>query len=69
MIKSQKVKKENHYGFNKALNSIIKEYIFNIIASALGFGPYISPILGYDIIYFKDSFWFVMEECDTEPEK
>ena len=41
VIKSQKVKKENHYEFNKTLNSVIEEYIFNTIASALGFGPHI----------------------------
>ena len=37
-----------------------------MIGSKFNFGPYLKPIFGYHIIYFKNSFWFAMEFCETE---
>ena len=42
----------------------MKEYFFFKIAAALGFGPRMENIFGYDLVCYNDRIEFAMELCE-----
>ena len=63
VIKSQKLKLKDREELNKNFDEIIKEYFCSKIASAIGIGPAMEKIFGYDLLWFDDSLEFALEKC------
>jgi hypothetical protein len=49
--------------FDDMINSIIYEYAFNKLLSAVKIGPKITKTFGFDIIFTKTKAYFSLEEC------
>ena len=65
-VKSQRIKSKGRLAYNSSLDGILKEYFFNKIAAALGFGPKTENIFGYDLVCYNDRIEFAMELCEMK---
>ena len=66
VVKSQPVREQDRAALNHQIDEVIREFTFFKIASALGIGPCIENIFGYDIICYNDRIEFAMEHCGND---